>query len=261
MTIWRVEGWPTADEWQAAWAFATFVVAGVAAWFALRQYRASVRSHIEQARPYVTVDFSFIRGGAVSLEVKNYGLTAAEAITFDWSERPVARDARAQGAIDRALVDGGIAFLAPGRAIRFYLSEFDESTSPRSYRVSAKYKGSGDGELWVSNSTLDLDQWEQALADRDPYETLAKPLRDLASEARRRNRGGIGPSFQDQAAESLNAYLAEKPAVKRYRENRAREITEQNQRVAEMMNHRSVTFASEDGAAVPVTATDPDTQT
>ena len=47
---WRVDGWPTADEWQALWAFATLVVAVVAAWLALRQYPFSVGTQIEKFR-------------------------------------------------------------------------------------------------------------------------------------------------------------------------------------------------------------------
>lgn len=256
MTLWQIEGWPTAEEWQAWWAFMTVVVAGIAAWFALRQYRASVRSHLEQARPYITVDFYFIRGMAVSLEVKNYGSTAAEDIKFEWSERPVASDARAQAAIDRSLVDGGIAFLAPGRAIRFYLSEFTDETTPRTYRVSATYLGSGDSERWSSKSSLDLDQWAEALIDRDPFESIVSPLKDIAHQGRSKALGSLGPPIEKRAAESLFAYLESTPEVKKYRRKKAREIATHNREVDERLRGKRVRFASEEhegtDAAPPV---------
>lgn len=36
---WRIEGWPTAEEWQAWWAMLTFLVAAGGVFFALRQLR------------------------------------------------------------------------------------------------------------------------------------------------------------------------------------------------------------------------------
>lgn len=82
MLDWLTGGpWPTADEWQATWAFVTVIVAIVAAALALVQLNASVKSRLEQARPYVTVDLAF-RSGLILFEVKNSGLTAAENIRF-----------------------------------------------------------------------------------------------------------------------------------------------------------------------------------
>src|SRR3546814_15294332 len=87
MAWWRIDGWPTPEEWQAFWALTTLVVAIAAACVALVHYRLSVRSRIEQARPYVHVDYVFDRT-MILFEVKNTGLTAAEEVTFEWSPLP-----------------------------------------------------------------------------------------------------------------------------------------------------------------------------
>ncbi len=249
MEWWRWEGWPTAEEWQAWWAFMTVVVAAAAAWFALRQYRASIRSQVEQARPYVIVDFHFIRGGVVAIEVKNSGLTAAEDVRFEWSARPQAENPRQQAAIDRTLLAGGLPFLAPGRAVRLLLGAFTEDRQPRQYRVTATYRGSGDGEEWTSSSILDMDQWAEALADRDPYETLVKPLKELAADARHRRLGGLGVPIEKRAAESLHAYFEAQPEVKRYRRKRARRMAEEDRTARENLE-RSVRLASEEEGPV-----------
>jgi len=240
MEWWRFEGWPTAEEWQAWWAFMTVVVAAAAAWFALGQYKASVRSHLasvrsrlEQARPYITVDFVF-DSGLIVIEVKNSGLTAAEDIQFTWSKRPVAESNVAQRAIDRALINDGIPFLAPGRSIRFFLAEFNEHTTPRQYRVAITCIGSGTNDRWYSQSALDLDQWAEALVERDPYESIARPLKKIAAEV---GKTPLGPTFETRAAEALYAYLEAQPEVKRYRRRREREDAEQ-ERMLEERNRR-----------------------
>lgn len=230
MEWWRSEGWPTAEEWQAVWGLATFVVAVVAAIFALVQYRASVRSGLEQARPYVIVDFHFLTRGRYAIEVKNTGLTGASDIRFSWSDPPRAENPPQQAAIDQSLVNGSIPFLAPGRALRFLVGTFEERTEQRRYHVTATYEGSGEGKTWTSSSTLDLNQWAKALVDRDPYESVAKPLRELAEDVRRRRRPRFEVPYTTRAAESLYAYLEAQPEVKEYRERQASAIAEDRRR-------------------------------
>ena len=207
---WRFNGWPTAEEWQAVWAFATVLVAIIAAAIALRQYRISVRSRVEQARPFVIVDFAFIHTSTITIEVKNTGLTAAIGIGFSWSARPVADDERSQAAIDRGLVVDGIPFLAPGRSIRYYLRPFEEDISPRQYQVTATYRGSGDEKRWSSSSVLDLDQWADAIADQDPFERLRKELTAISGSLRKAEP--INKSV-GRAADALLLYLDGQPEV------------------------------------------------
>lgn len=234
--------WPTADEWQAIWGALTFAVAVIAAIVALSQHRDSIRSRQEQTRPYVSVDYHFIAGTAVTIEVKNTGLTAAKDIRCAWSKPPIADSPRSQDAIDRALVNGRIPFLAPGRSIRFLVGAFDQSLEPRLTTVRSTYLGSGDNRTWESESVLDLDQWAQTLADRDPYESIVRPLKDLATAAARNRR------FADpigDAAESLRLYLEATPEVSAARRAEARRIKKRNRRVQEQLRGRGTTFASE----------------
>lgn len=238
---WHVPEWPTADEWQAVWAAATFVVAVAAAIVALSQHRDSIRSRQEQARPYVNVDFAFIAPGVATIEVKNTGLTAATDLRFTWSETPVSDHDPSQRAIDRAFVDGGIPFLAPGRSIRFLLGAFDEGTLPRQYTVETVCRGSGDDREWRSSSVLDLDQWAGALADRNPYESISQPLGKLVATA--------APSrlydVLAQTANSLRLYLDAQPEVE---EAHRREDAERASRIRELQT-RHTRFSGEDTGA------------
>lgn len=226
---WRVDGWPTADEWQALWAFATLVVAVVAAWLALRQYRSSVGSQLEQARPYVIVDFSFEGGAAILLEVKNVGLTAARNIRFEWSPLPVAEDEVAQAAIDRTLVRDGIPFLAPGRSMFFWFGIFRDDygeTMQRRLMVTAICEGSGDARTWTSQSLLDLDQWAETMVQEAPIEKVAASLKNLADAASNQKSADAELT---KAANSLHEYLE---ATERVIDSRARTRSERQRRFA-----------------------------
>lgn len=226
---WRIDGWPRADEWQALWAFATLVVAVVAAWLALRQYRSSVGSQLEQARPYVIVDFSFEGGAAILLEVKNVGLTAARNIRFDWSPLPVADDEVAQAAIDRTLVRDGIPFLAPGRSMFFWFGVFRddyEETMQRRVIVTTACEGSGDARKWTSQSLLDLDQWAETMVQEAPIEKVAASLKKLADAAS--NQKGADAELV-KAANSIHEYLE---ATERVIDSRARKRSNLHRRFA-----------------------------
>lgn len=177
---WRGSGLPTATEWQAVWGFTTFVIAGIAAAFALGQLRQNAKAAQEQSRPFVVVDFRF-RSGVVLIEVKNFGLTAAKDIRFTWDQIPVGDDERMNAALRRQLVDGGIPFLAPGREIRFFLAKFTETLAPRQFVVLATYDGPTGGKLWDSVSVLDLDQWSSAVADTDHQGEIKKEIRRQTS--------------------------------------------------------------------------------
>lgn len=221
---WRGEGWPTADEWQAVWAFATLVVAAVAAWLALRQYRASVGSQLEQARPYVIVDFTFVGGVVILLEVKNVGLTAARNIRFEWSPTPIAEDEQAQATINRTLIRDGIPFLAPGRSMQFYYGTFKEDyaeTMQRRITVTTTCDGSTDNRRWTSESLLDLDQWAEAMVQEDPIEKLAGHVKKLADAAGNQKNAD---SELANAANSLHTYLEATARVKGARERKRSEM-------------------------------------
>lgn len=82
---WRIEGWPTAAEWQAFGSVGTLVLAVVAAgfaWWQIRQARALSR---EQAQPYVAAYLEHSKEVDPSMMffvIKNFGLTAAHDVTI-----------------------------------------------------------------------------------------------------------------------------------------------------------------------------------
>ncbi len=210
---WRLDGFPTAEEWQAVWALVTVGVAAAAAIVALRQHRAAVRDQLEQGRPFVVMDLAFKGTTHVLVVVSNTGRTGAHGVRLDWSTPPVAMDDAAQGAIDRTLVNGEIPFLAPGRSIRFMLNEYvdgSESDLPRQFEVKATYS-SYDHRTWNSVSVLDVDQWAGASADQDPYEYITRDLKRIADAALYRRDADLNLA---RAADSINVYLEAGPRVK-----------------------------------------------
>lgn len=217
MDWFRGDGLPTAAEWQAVWAFTTAAIALVAAVIALSQYRTAVRNQIEQARPVVVVDLRFLGALYACVEVTNVGRTAAHDISFEWSEKPIAIDELSQGAIDRALVDGRVPFLAPGRTITYMLNKYndddDEEQLPRRFEVTARYRGSGTE--WDSVSVLDVDQWAETMIERDPFESITTELKKLADAARNQKDAEM---YLARAADSLNVYLEAGPRVQMARQ-------------------------------------------
>ncbi len=213
---WRLDGWPTAEEWQAVWALATVAVAVVAAVVALRQHRSAVRDQVEQGRPFVIMDLAFLGTTRVLVVISNTGKTGAYDIRCQWSTPPVAIDHLAQEAIDRTLVNGSIPFLAPGRSIRFVLNEYTEDASdyPRRYEVEAAYKGY-DGRPWSSVSVLDVDQWAGASAEQDPYEHIIRELKRLADANTHQREAD---QHVMRAAESMRVFLEGRPSVQAARQ-------------------------------------------
>lgn len=220
---WRWDGWPTAEEWQAVWGFATVIVAAAAAFFALRQLRASIRAGAEQARPYVTADITFRAWGGIAIEIKNSGLTAAKNIKFVWSNRPIADRADAQAVIDRGLINDGIPFLAPGRTMLYDLGYFRDGTegAPRRFDVTMTYHGSADNSVWASESILDIEQWTDTLiSERDPYKAVVDAIKEL----RRPPRARLSADPKETAADALTIFLEAQPEVRR---ERARRLSQQ----------------------------------
>ncbi len=163
--------WPDGSDWQAIWAFFTFLVAAIAAAVALAQLAAHQRAQRELSRPFVVVDFAF-RSVLLMIEVKNIGQTPARDVRLTWDAEPVALDAEQGDVIKRNLVDGSIPFLAPGRAIRYFVARtpdyLDSESTPKRYEVTAEYFDA-QGHMFGAEERmiLDLSQWVEALAEID----------------------------------------------------------------------------------------------
>jgi hypothetical protein len=165
--------WPWSDgsDWQAIWAYCTFIVAGMTAFFALAQLSAHHEAQREQSRPYVIVDFAF-RSTLLSFEVKNIGQTPSKDISLAWDLNPRSTDKDRDQVLKRNLVEAKIPFLAPGRAIRYFIDiasvYWNDESMPKRFEVVASYVDAranpfGAGEELI----LDFSQWADALVDTD----------------------------------------------------------------------------------------------
>lgn len=205
---WHISGWPTADEWQAIWTFVGVLVAGGAAFVALRQLGAHHKSQLEQSRPYVIVDFVF-RSQLLMIEVKNIGQSPAEDIKLDWSIEPKTTEAKRSDVLKRNLVDGTIPFLAPGRSIKYAVDPaakfFNAADLPRRFEVVAAYRDPLGNKFSGERSVLDLGQWAESLAETDHVKKAAdqiekqvKATNDLVTQVKR-----IADTGQTEEAEGF----------------------------------------------------------
>ena len=67
----------SAEEWQAFAAWATFVVAAVAAILALIQLNNYLRERWQNARPYLIVDLQMRPSGLMQVEIRNISSASA----------------------------------------------------------------------------------------------------------------------------------------------------------------------------------------
>ncbi|MFB2583454.1 hypothetical protein [Herbiconiux liukaitaii] len=204
----------TAQEWQAIWGCATFIVAVLAAALALVQLRAHYAQQREQSRPFVTVDFAFRSTAILMIEIKNIGATPAADIYFEWDQLPRGSDELAQDPIQRQLIDGPMPFLAPGRVINFFVATMSEmeqqGAPPRRLTAIARYRDSA-GRSYADKNVLDLDQWALALADddfeQDSYNELKRQTAALEKIAKAVPEVG-------SKLDNLNVWFASQSEVK-----------------------------------------------
>lgn len=125
---WRMEGWPTAAEWQAFGAVGTMVVAIVAASYAWKQIAEARALRREQAQPYVlaTPIPELSDGRHVCLAIKNYGPRPAHDIKVHFPEAWVTVPSKAKGS--EGTWEGtsdlrlAVSTLAPGQEIYEWLN-------------------------------------------------------------------------------------------------------------------------------------------
>jgi len=176
------DGWPTAEQWSAFWAFATFGVAAVAAFIALRQFRAYAREQEERARPYLIVDFWFKANFSLYITVQNISGTPATNVTMMSSPLPLSHGRSADYDKSLAEVFGGglvIPQLAPGATMRWYIGAAHELLSdpalPHRFEILVKYtdprgrasRGGGPKQYVDPPFILDLAAFGLASGDSD----------------------------------------------------------------------------------------------
>lgn len=198
----------TAEAWSAAAAWATFLVAVVAAIVGLKQYRATSRASADQsrlaqalaeeeARPYVVayMESSAVDVGFIELVVRNYGKTAARDVRM--TATPELRRSTPNGdETEPVEVFQVLGLLAPGQEWRCYWDRTwmrEKVGLPDEYEVALSYSDSAGTPL--RPETLPLS-WEPFLAN-GPLEVYgvhhaAKALRELQKTVARFGDSGAG---------------------------------------------------------------------
>jgi hypothetical protein len=124
----------------AAWA--TFVVALVAAGFALLQVNAARRLREEQTRPFVVVDFD-ARSIIVDLVIENVGPTLAQNVHLAF-DPPLVSSLKSNDLSKNPALVYGFPTLVPGKKIRILFDRYpDRLTSglPMTFNVEVSYAG------------------------------------------------------------------------------------------------------------------------
>lgn len=205
MGWWNLEGWPQPEEWSAFWAFATLLVAGVAAAAALSQLRAYIAEQEERSRPYLVVDFSFMSNRMVFVSVENVSATPATDVRLradPMVQSTVTFDGRNEALAE---VFGGnfvIPQIAPGRVMRWYVDTnenlFTLKIVPRRFEVTASYtdprsRGTrrGNPRRYSEVFVLDLDAFGQAWAEEN-YEHKMWQIADTNERLLRQMAGSLG---------------------------------------------------------------------
>lgn len=167
MEFWRLDGWPSADEWSAWWSFATFLVAVGASIVAIMEYRGARRKHIEDGRAALLVDLEFSRGG-LYLSITNTG-------------RAVARDC----SVSIRKSSDGVPFLrkqlsrlAPGAPVRINLGS--GPGEPLHWKDESLEVVTQHDAMAEERVTFELADFVGLLVERDPLVQIAAAIERLA---------------------------------------------------------------------------------
>ena len=186
-----------AAQWQAVFTGATFVTAVVASVVALAQFNAFRRTQLEQARPYVVVDFSF-RGSMLGISAQNTGRTSALNVLITFTPKLESSNEKLAEAI-RTVLARPIGMMAPGRRMEWFLdgwiSAMGNSDVQQDYSVDVEYReakrprslGRRKGgkvklgrHYYNPRTTLDLKQYEQTTVPELGIPELVAAVRALA---------------------------------------------------------------------------------
>ncbi|WP_271174961.1 hypothetical protein [Microbacterium imperiale] len=213
---WRIEGFPTASEWQAVAAVLTLVVAATAAIVALsqlRQGRHQLRLSAEanlraaeaaesEARPYISVRFDLrvIPGarpkdprhtGVLFVVIECVGRTPAREISLTVSPafetsgegRPgTAEEDPAMVALSEVFSgEPVIGMLHPGQQLDYILdytaNVVGSEELPQRYEVTATYSDATGIRRYTEPHILDLRPWRFSIAEPTAIDVIARQMR------------------------------------------------------------------------------------
>jgi hypothetical protein len=163
------------SEWQAVAAFVAIFVAGPITFWQVMEAR---KVRLDQARPYVVVDFEF-RNVLIYLRIQNIGKTMARDVRVKFDE-PLTSTLANSAALTSRLLSEPIPMLAPGRSVSLIFDSFPsryerQHEFPLSYSVMIEYDD--DRGQPFNDPPYPLDLGSYAEASLDP-----KGLPDLVGE-------------------------------------------------------------------------------
>lgn len=255
---WRIEGWPTAGEWQAFGSVGTLLVAAVAAGFAWRQVNEARALRREQAQPYVAayldvnneVDFSFM-----TFVIKNFGQTAAHDIRI--SIDPPMKRAWGKVANPEPLdVASTITTLVPRQEWKTLFDWAPHRLAAKLYdvyKVKIQYKDSHGKEMAAATFTIDWNQYRtmRKIGVKTTHD-IGKAVQDIDKTLKKWTQGASGPlSVHVRDGDARDKREAEEFA-RGYREHQ-----EATQRESEVETSNELTDSWSSAISTGV-ATDPD---
>jgi hypothetical protein len=158
-TVWLSPWDWTGDDWLGL----TFFVLLFTAIIGLRQVREAQKLRIEQARPFVIIDFH-AWSNMIELKIKNTGRTLARDVRFTF-DKPLetstgATDARGK-LMELNIFKNGIPSLAPDKEITLFFDTFVarvDAALPMTYNVTVDYRDPA-GRKYSEPMLLDLDTY------------------------------------------------------------------------------------------------------
>lgn len=171
----------TADDWTAAAAVGTLLVALAASLVALGQLGESRRLRAEQAQPYVVVYLAASAASSVfyDLVVKNFGLTVARDVQIRISPHPLGA---ALGDESEGLHVPDFPVLVPGQEWRTFwdstLARHD-SGLPDLYRVAVSFAGAQRKDRFELTFEIDWAVVRRGYIEEYGIHDAAKALREM----------------------------------------------------------------------------------
>lgn len=213
--FWQCDGCPTAEEWQAFWAFAGVVVAGVLLAVAIAQLRGLgeanrllaasnmglTESNAALVRPYVVVQFGIARsmrrdprvdeGRTATLEIRNNGQTTALNVRVKMSPplettlTIVPEKAAAESLRDgvRDVFSGrSMGTISPGQSVVYPIDKLEgflnDATLPDHYDLEVVYSDLS-GREWAEVYTVSMGSRGPSLTEPDRLQRISKDIQHL----------------------------------------------------------------------------------
>lgn len=220
---WRFDGWPTAGEWQAVWALAAALLAGLLLFIAWKQLHGLSESNRRLAesntllaesnralsRPTIVVEFAFERTAwrnytsssnesTVFVVVQNVGASPAIDVTLHVSPVFEATDKKlTELGLDalNELFAGGtpIRMIAPGQKLKYILDSakdaMQDAALPAEYTVAAVYTDIERTGNYAEEFILQMSPWGMSVAEVDPAKQISKDIQFISENLRSAQRG------------------------------------------------------------------------